>query len=120
VSFINNTWLIIWYKFSAIFGNAPVIVYRGIRNVIRWAPVIFTDRDYDFAYIYIILRFKLKCVRGEMDEEVAIRQLELCEEILDRLIAEDYKETLSYKYIQKKDHAALFKILKENIESWWT
>lgn len=33
---------------------------RGIKNLWRWFPVIWKDRDYDDYYIYKVLQFKLK------------------------------------------------------------
>jgi len=35
-------------------------VYNSIKNIIRWFPIIWKDRDYDDWYIYTILETKLK------------------------------------------------------------
>lgn len=35
-------------------------VYRSIKNVIKWLPVIWKDRDWDDWYIFEILKTKLK------------------------------------------------------------
>lgn len=32
----------------------------NIKNVIRWLPVIWKDRDWDDYYIFEVLKFKLK------------------------------------------------------------
>jgi len=34
--------------------------FRNIRNLIRWFPIIWRDRDWDHSFIYEILKFKLK------------------------------------------------------------
>lgn len=33
--------------------------YRSIKNIIRWTPILWKDRDWDQSYIYDILKFKL-------------------------------------------------------------
>lgn len=35
-------------------------IYRSIRNLIRWLPIIWKDRDWDSHYIYEILKVKLQ------------------------------------------------------------
>lgn len=37
-----------WYNFKI-----------GIRNLIKWFPIIWKDRDWDYHYIYDVLKFKL-------------------------------------------------------------
>jgi hypothetical protein len=34
--------------------------FRNIRNLIRWFPIIWKDRDWDDHFIFEILKFKLK------------------------------------------------------------
>ena len=33
---------------------------NGIKNLIKWFPIIWKDRDYDFVFIYRIFKFKIK------------------------------------------------------------
>jgi len=35
-------------------------VFRGIRNFIAYAPIIWRDRDFDFAFLLVLLEFKLR------------------------------------------------------------
>ena len=35
-------------------------IKRGISNLIVWFPIIWKDRDYDYAYILDILKFKIQ------------------------------------------------------------
>lgn len=38
----------------------PRSIWRGIRNVIRWAPVVWHDADYDWAPLARIMEYKLR------------------------------------------------------------
>jgi hypothetical protein len=71
----------------------------GIKNLIRWFPIIWKDRNWDFYYIYLILRHKLHLTeqhirrhsfhtRAEKDAD----QIKKCVLILDRIIKDDYFE----------------------------
>lgn len=35
---------------------------KRIRNIIRWLPVLWKDEDWDYSYIYNILKFKIQNV----------------------------------------------------------
>lgn len=35
-------------------------IIEGIQNIIRWVPVIYQDRDWDYDFIYVLLYHKLK------------------------------------------------------------
>jgi hypothetical protein len=41
-------------------GWKIVDISRSIKNIIRWFPIIWKDRDWDESYIYTILQTKLK------------------------------------------------------------
>ena len=44
------------YQSRFIFIN---LIY-GIRNLIKWFPIIWKNREWDHYYIYEILKFKLE------------------------------------------------------------
>jgi hypothetical protein len=46
-----------WWKFEGRYYHKQL--YYGIRNLIKWFPVIWKDRDWDQHYIYRVLEFKL-------------------------------------------------------------
>ena len=35
-------------------------IIESIQNIIRWFPIIWQDKDFDFGYVYRILYFKFK------------------------------------------------------------
>jgi hypothetical protein len=79
-------------------------IYRSIRSVIRWFPVIWNDRDWDDWYIYKILQTKLKFqskyigdrdihTRAKRDAEV----MNTCVRLIDKLMGDFYDmEYLNY------------------------
>lgn len=69
----------------------------GIPNLIKWAPVIWKDRDWDQYFLYVILQFKLK----QMDQlqrkyghctnsDKIADQMRVCILLLERIIKGDY------------------------------
>jgi len=97
-------------------------IYRSIRSVIRWFPVIWNDRDWDDWYIYKILQTKLKFqskyigdrdihTRAKRDAEV----MNICVRLIDKLMGDfydmeylDYHEsTFSFVDSDKPDYKRL-------------
>lgn len=74
-----------------------IIKYESIQQLFRWIPIIWKDRDWDSHYLYIIMKFKITKMRaliercnvhvGHADE---IRQMKICEQLLDRMIKDNY------------------------------
>ena len=97
--------------------------------MIAWAPVIAQDHDWDHAYLFEILRFKLsrmeRCLRNgcHMHRERDAEQIRLCVLLLDRLIADDYWNVqpdgnLSNK-MREQDKDLLFHTMKQHVFGWW-
>jgi hypothetical protein len=55
-SFWNKTW--VWILYDAKYLHKEI--YRGIKNLIYWFPIIWRDRDWDHRYIYGILEAKIE------------------------------------------------------------
>ena len=153
----------------------------SIKNVIRWLPVIWRDKDWDESFIYKILQFKLKNqaeyiatrdwhIRAKRDAEIMMTCVRLIDKINEEYYGMEYfeyydydmdfgvgsrmefkstrddldtyyaKYPLTFKKIvaqygdardrsstallmgddrQRKARKLLFKILDENIETWW-
>jgi hypothetical protein len=68
----------------------------GVRNLIRWFPVIWNDRNWDQYYIYIILRKKLKLTEKTLRNghhlyaDRTADQIKVCIFLLNRLIKDEY------------------------------
>jgi hypothetical protein len=64
---------------------------NGVRNFIIYAPVIWSDRNYDYTYIYRLLEVKLlQMKKGGMD-----KRIDICINLLP-ILKEEYVEMNSY------------------------
>lgn len=123
-------------------------LFRGIKNLISWFKVIYNDRDWDNAYMEIMLYKKLCGIHKALmqDEYVttsrkkSIQALLICIAILERRLNEWYMEVyhlspnmdsddtlLSYESnllevmsIEKRDQQVLWKLIQKYSEYWWT
>ena len=80
----------------------------GIKNLIRWFPVIWNDRQWDSYYFFKIIRRKLEIMEPfyRYDAMVLRREKEadrmkVCIMLLDRIIKDNYHE-MAYKKFDKK------------------
>lgn len=78
--------------------------YRSIKNLIRWFPIIWKDRDWDSHFIFEILKTKLKhqslYIRVNDRHTRAIRDsemIDLCVRLIEK-IDDEYYNTESYDY----------------------
>lgn len=112
---------------------------RQIRNLIRWAPIIWNDRDWDYYFIYEILKQKLKHteqyiskygshVNADIDAENIRTAIEMIEKVqheyhVDKYLSEAKEWTTKGMDKAAKDHnkarQELFQFLNNNIEKWW-
>jgi hypothetical protein len=84
----------LWWKFKAQFFHTDFI--RGVKNIFKWLPIVWKDRDWDDSYIFNVLTFKLKNTAkyiGERDwHENAKRDSErmmTCVRLIEK-VQEDY------------------------------
>jgi hypothetical protein len=111
---------------------------RRIRNLIRWIPIIWKDRDWDFYFTYEILKKKLEFQAEftrkhgyHMYNAQDANRMETCVRLIKKLQHEEYIiiPVTNRKYTEedfKKDQMRhdkarklLFRILEQNIEGWW-
>jgi len=106
----------------------------SIKNIIRWIPILWNDRDWDGWYIFTILEFKLKNQYKHLKEhnsfvgvERDCERIATCISLLKKVKDEEYlfgsyQDMMEYeKAIIKHDKAKriLFTLLERNIERWW-
>ncbi len=117
----------------------------GIFNIITWLPVVWEDRQFDFAYIFDILQFKLRLMEEYFrnaniieDSEKIADSIKECKIILDRIQKNDYlpndilewpmteenrkkiieagqKEEIEYS----ADISRFFTKMAKEIQNWW-
>jgi hypothetical protein len=113
------------------------LVY-GIRNVWRWLPIIWRDRDWDWEYIAKVLEFKLR-KHAELEEtcghhvgsELDAKRMRICIALLRRLREDEYFENAQRRFRnarqagdfahlhQRADQRYLGLILGKYLTHWW-
>jgi len=82
--------------------------YESVKNVIRWFPIIYKDRDWDPEYLFKILKFKLgnmekyfrKYGHG-VDSDVDADEMHKCVLLLERIMKNEYYDNASKNYDKK-------------------
>lgn len=118
---------------------------EGIKNLWRWFPIIWKDRDYDHAFIEYMLQHKLQamydrfsdpnatCVNWETEHAAkALKALKICLIILERRRSEFYiglwdsdKEELTDEvmvrvaYTEDRDWKLLWRLMDKYMLYWW-
>lgn len=78
-------------------------IYRSIRNLIKWFPIIWKDRDWDSHYIFEILKFKLqnqakyigdqdRHTRAKRDAQIMTTCVRLIEKVQDEYYSMEYMD----------------------------
>ena len=83
-------------------------VKRGIFNLVKWFPVVWKDRWWDYEFLLIVLRFKLRDMEKNFREkgihvhaEKDTNKMQRCLYALNRLLDFDYNEMV-FRHHDKK------------------
>lgn len=83
-------------------------ISTGIKNIISWFPIVWTDRQWDFTYFLKIIKFKLEqMVRfyeteaHQIKAEKHVDKMKLCINIIDRIIDDNYHDIVFKNYYEK-------------------
>lgn len=114
-------------------------IVRRFRKLLRWIPIIWHDRDWDYYHVYEILKQKLIDTEAyirkegihlynEVDADSILKVINIIEKVqteyfLDKYLSEATewttegieKATLDHDRARKE----LFDYLNDNIEKWW-
>jgi len=82
---------------------------RGVKNLIKWFPIIWKDRNWDDYYIYKVLQFKLKnqaeCIgsrdwhtRAKRDAEKMMTCVRLIDKMIDEYYGMEYMDYYDYDF----------------------
>ena len=107
---------------------------NAMRNIIRWLPVIWKDKDYDSWYIYTILQTKLKhqaeYIAGNHRHTLALRDAQrmmTCVRLIEKIKEESYDlECMEYHDTDiittpndSGTYSVDFKIVDENLQEYF-
>jgi hypothetical protein len=88
------------------------IIYKGLKNIIQYAPLIYKDRDWDYSFYEKLMLFKLKRMYKSLlkshvmsdfnnDRTQSLKALKICITILKRR-KNDFYFGLFSDYIDQK------------------
>ena len=129
----------LWWRFEGRYIRKNFV--KGIKNLREWFPVVWKDRDWDSDFIYEVLIHKLekqatyiyKCGNHETKQWFTVETEVTDEDFIDyfakyqrqyRLLdktgldKKQIAQEIAYRN-QERSRKLLFKIMEENIESWW-
>jgi hypothetical protein len=90
----------LWWKFEGRYYHKDFI--NGVKNLWKWFPVIWKDRDYDDHYIFEVLKFKLSkqanYIGGRGNHVSAKRDAEIMQ-LVTRLIKLHQDEFYGMEYM---------------------
>lgn len=93
--------IVLWWKFEGRYYHKDFI--NGIKNLIKWFPTIWKDRDWDTSFIFEIMIQKLKNqsdyigkkdrhTRAKRDAEVMMTCVRLMEKVKDGYYESEYSD----------------------------
>ena len=96
-TWIKSVWEYLYDTYWDLIGWRLREFKVSVKNLIRWFPIIWKDRDWDDYYIFEVLKFKLKnqakytsdCDRHTRSELDA-KRMRLCVKLIDKVSDEFY------------------------------
>ena len=98
-------------------------LFASLRRLWAWLPIIWEDRDFDQAYLYRIMAFKLRRMQRVVGDdgyhvgsERDAKNIAICAHILERLASDD-----SEIFGRERELLETFaKIFSRHSLGWWT
>jgi len=124
----------LWWHYDA--KHWPKSFVTGIKNLWKWFPVIWKDRDYDSAYIYRMLQFKLeqqaygmssrdRHVSTQRDVELMLLCARLCYIQQEESYADEYLDYVERKHEfvatdeTKRHYTVESTVVKDNLDEYF-
>jgi hypothetical protein len=84
-----------WWKFDGRYLHKTFL--QGCKNLVKWFPIIWKDRDYDHSYIFSVIKFKLEKQAKYLDFKDRfestpnkVKYMNICSRLLERLMNDTY------------------------------
>lgn len=89
-------------------------MFKGIKNLLYWLPVIWKDRDYDYGFLLKIMHHKMKAMEKCIGADCSLHNANL---LLEDLIANNYDDhVLALNWEISEDENGHLKIDHNNTE----
>jgi hypothetical protein len=92
-----------WFKWDAKHLHRDIA--QGFKNLYKWFPIVWKDRDWDDHFIFEALKFKLKNTANYFEErqrfvgwEDEVKYIRICEKLIKR-IQDDYYQMEYMDYV---------------------
>jgi len=88
-------------------------IYNGIKriiNVLRWLPILWKDRDWDYCFLVVILKTKLTHMKKYMEKSPHVDHknnlfyINICIKLIDKLWIEEYYTSEVLDYLEIKHY----------------
>lgn len=124
----------IWKNISS---NIWDITY-GFKNIIRWIPIIWFDRDWDWSHLAQVMEYKLRLMSIEFEfrghlvgSKINAKRCLIAAELCKRLREDEYQERAEKEFgisrcafliseqNTKDDKEYLGKLIGKYLNHWW-
>ena len=97
-----------WFRWDAKHFHRDIA--QGFRNLWKWLPIIWKDRDWDNHFTFEVLKFKIKNTAKYTEKkqkfvgwEKEVKYMRICETLIDRIQNEYYQmEYQDYRDLEMK------------------
>jgi hypothetical protein len=101
--------IVLYWKFKVRYYPKQFIV--GLKNLYKWTPIIWKDRDWDNSFLFDIIKFKISNMAGTHGKEMPYvgseRNVEIMNTIV-RLIDKFQSEEYLHEYFSYVDDEYTF------------
>jgi len=135
------------FFFYKIFDPVETCFWKtfyGVQNLWKWLPIVWGDRDWDYAFLFYMMEFKLKNMADAIEEEDRhvgvvqdVKDMRTCAFLLKRLTGDEtglvyHKDSqlFSEEFYQKRlgmgrrsdrGYLKMFaKIFGRKVQHWWS
>lgn len=115
-----------WFKWDAKHLHRDIA--QGFKNLWKWLPVIWKDRDWDDFYIFEVLKYKIKNTADYTEKkqrfvgwEKEVRYMRICVKLIERLQDEYYQSEYfnyfedNHTFVPVNFNEKLFEIKSETV-----
>jgi hypothetical protein len=104
--------------------------FMAIKNLVRWFPVIWKDKDWDYYFIYKILQFKLKNqaeyigrrdwhTRAKRDAEKMMTCVRLIDKMNEEYYRMEYNQYYDFDMLTNVKRFLEFKITRDDLDTYF-
>mgnify|MGYP000863678055 CR=1 FL=1 len=113
-------------------------IKNGTKNLIKWFPLIWKDRDFDQGYLYELMYFKMGNMQKffessntwSVDAKEYAKQIKECRRLLNRIMIEavqdenwdgdNFTRPLNeIAELEREEKKLFWNKMRDNIDGWW-